>query len=216
MRRNRWQLGVASAAAVLLGVGCGENATLFNPSFINYTFGGIVPLTPGPNSGFVLVRVVNKTAVNIRYVVTAERQVETIDDQGLTIVTTQNETVRLQTFPEGLASESGILFNCPLVRIGLGENIDFPTTEPGLFLNAVPGQAEGFGVPGFVNPLSAAAGNFTCGDTLIFETSPEAGTVGNVRVATFVLRAAEQPTVVSGPDTFNNARTVIEEFSFQE
>ena len=100
--------------------------------------------------------------------------------------------------------------------MGLGENIDFPGTEPGLYIGAVPGEQEGFGVPGSVNPLSAAAGNYECGDTLIFDAAIRSGTVGNTRVTTFVLDADEQPTEVSGPDTFNNARTVIEEYAFEE
>ncbi len=216
MRRSVRIGGATLAAVVCWGIGCGENARLLNPSFINYTSGGIVPLTPGPNSGFVLVRAINTTPLNIRFVVTAEHPSQIVGTNG--VITTQivPETVRLQTFPQASANEMGILFNCPVSRVGLGENIDFPSTQPGLFLGAVPGGVEGFGVPGSVNPLDADAGNFSCGDTLIFQASPENGRVGNVRVDSFVLSAADQPAQVSGPDTFNNARTVIEEFAFTE
>ena len=215
MRRGVQFAGVALAVAGAL-CGCGENATLFNPAFINYAVGGIVPLVPGSDSGFILVRVVNNTPENIRFVVTAQRETEITDEDGVTNIETTDETVRLQTFPAAQANEVGILYDCPVARVGLGENIDFPGTEPGLYIGAVPGEQEGFGVPGFVNPLSEAAGNFECGDTLIFDAATRSGTVGNTRVTTFVLDADEQPTEVSGPDTFNNARTVIEEYAFEE
>ena len=211
---------VQFACVVLVAVGalpgCGENATLFNPSFVNFAVGGVVPLVPGPNSGFILARVVNNTPDNIRFVVTAERETEIIDEEGVSTIETTYETVRLPTFPTAQANEVGILFDCPVARVGLGENIDFPGTEPGLFIGAVPGEQEGFGVPGSANPLAAKAGNYDCGDTLIFEAASRAGTVGNVRVSTFVLDADEQPTQFSGPDTFNNARSVIEEYSYEE
>ena len=208
------------ALASLVCLGCGETGSLLNPSFANYALGGIYPVVPGASSGFVLARVINSTstptAENIRFVVTAERQIETTDDTGETFVETIYETVRLQTYPQSRANEVGVLFDCPVTRVGLGENIDFPSTEPGLFIGAVPGEAEGYGVPGHANPLSAAAGNFQCGDTLIFEAISESGSVGNVRVTTYVLGIDAQPPQISGPDTFNNARTVIEEYRFEE
>lgn len=220
MRRTVHIAGVALVAVSLLCLGCGENATLFNPSFVNYAVGGIYPLVPGADSGFILVRAVNgttgSTAENIRFVVTAERQTEVTDDDGVTTVSTEFETVRLQTYPENRANEVGVLFDCPVTRVGLGENIDLPTTDPGLYIGANPGEAEGYGVPGNVNPLSEAAGNFMCGDTLIFEATSKAGMVGSVQVTSYVLDADEQPTQVSGPDTFNNARTVVEEFAIEE
>ena len=209
----------ALAVGVCVCAGCGANATLLNPSFVNATFGGVHPLVPGANSGFVLVRVLNTDyPENIRFVVTAERQVATTDDSGVTTVATESETVRLQTFPVSLANEVGVLFECPVTRVGLGENIDFPETEAGVFIGAVPGESEGVGVPGNVNPLSVASGNFACGDTLVFEASEatEIGAVGRIRVLTYVLDADEQPAEFGGADTFNNARTVIEEFSVEE
>ncbi|MCP4590312.1 MAG: hypothetical protein GY842_06190 [bacterium] len=214
--RRRVRFSLVAMTVIAACVGCGDNATFLSPSFINYAVGGIVPLVPGADSGFILVRVVNNTPNNIRFVVTAEREVTTIGDDGVETVSLETETVRLQTFPANLANESGILFNCPVRRVGLGENIDFPTSDPGLFIGAIPGENEGFGVPGYTNPLSAQAGNFACGDTLIFETSVQAGTVGNVRVLPYILDAGEQPDQVTGPDTFGNARTVIEEYSLQE
>ncbi|MCK4660885.1 MAG: hypothetical protein KAV82_15300 [Phycisphaerae bacterium] len=218
MRRGMSLLCVALAGTGLC-FGCGENATLFNPGFINYSLGGIYPLVPGPQSGFILVRVINSTSnpsQNARFVVTAERQDETTDENGVTTITTEMETVRLQTYPEGRANEVGILFDCPVLRVGLGENIGFPGTEPGVYLGAVPGQAEGFGVPGHVNPLSAIDGNFECGDTLVFEATSWAGAAGNIKVVSYVLDADEQPAQISGPDTFNNARTVLEQYSFED
>ncbi len=216
MRRSGLLVRVALAVTVWSCAGCGENAMLLNPSFVNYAVGGIVPLTPGASSGFILVRVSNGTPNNIRFVVTAERKTQVIDENGLETTETSYETVRLQTYPASLANDVGILFDCPVTRVGLGENIDFPDTEAGLYIDAVPGEAEGFGVPGFVNPLSAEAGNFSCGDTIIFEARVKTGAVGSVEVTAFVLSAAERPTEVSGPDTFNNARTVIEQFLFDE
>ena len=207
-------LRIMPAAALSIGVGCGQNATLLNPAFVNFAVGGIVPLAPTSASGFVLVRVVNNTAANIRFVVTAERSVEVTDENGVVTVELQKETRRIQTFPVQLANDVGILFDCPVDRVGLGEEIDFPATEPALFVGAIPGQSEGFGVPGNVNPLDAGAGNFVCGDTLIFQAFVSAGTVGNVSVDTFRIQGAEQAD--TGINTFVNARSAIDQLTLEE
>ena len=53
--------------ASILGVlacwvaGCNSNATLFSDTFRNFTSGDVVPLTPGPASELVLVRLINET-----------------------------------------------------------------------------------------------------------------------------------------------------------
>jgi len=201
----------AGVAGVLATGGCGESATVLNPAFVNYTRGGVVPLTPGEPSSFVLVRAVNRTQNPIEFIVTVEREVvvdSSADDAGTTIETS---TFRLQTFPGGLTSEIGILLDCPTLRVGLGENLDFPLEEPGLFIGTTAGDiVTGYGVPGGVYPLDTLAGNYVCGDTLVFEARVEVGVPGNVRVFSFVLPAATQPTTFSGPDTFNNSRILLE------
>jgi hypothetical protein len=183
---------------------------LLNPSFVNFTSGGVVPLAPGPASGFILVRVVNNTSDEaIEFVVTVEREVQV--SEGAEVVTqTTRETQRLITFPVGNASEQGVLFECPVTRVGLGENLNNPSTEPALFIGAVVGGIAGFGVPANINPLDARAGNFTCGDTIIFQANTRAGTVGGVEVRSFVLTAASQPSQHQ-IETFNNVRRFIEE-----
>jgi hypothetical protein len=218
MRKRRALLVLVGLAAGVLG--CGDAGAIFNPSFLNYATGGVIPLTPGPASGFVLVRARNNTADAIEFIVTVEREVEVTPDPGVDApITTaiERETFRLITIPDNLANDVGILFDCPVTRVGLGENIDRPAEEPGLFIGTEAGGfIQGFGVPGNVNPLDTRAGNFACGDTVIFEASTRVGTVGNVSVASFVLPAENQPAAVSGPDTFNNARSLVDQFAPEE
>lgn len=215
LRRTLLSAGLIFTAGLAAWGGCGQNATLLNPAFVNYAVGGVVPLTPGGEAGFVLVRVVNSTATNIRFVITAERSVEVADENGIVTVETQRETRRLQTSAESLSNEAGVLFDCPVDRIGLGEDLDFPATEPGLFIGAEVGGVEGFGVPGNVNPLDARVGNFTCGDTVIFQANVTAGAIGNVSVQTLRLSGADQPPVTR-INTFVNARNVIDQLTIDE
>ncbi|HUU81985.1 MAG TPA: hypothetical protein VM243_00655, partial [Phycisphaerae bacterium] len=65
-------------------------------------------------------------------------------------------------------------------------------------------------------PLDSPAGNFGCGDTLVFRAIESSSSVGNVKVQTFVLPAASQPTEFLGPHTFNNVRIFLEEQSQED
>lgn len=202
-------------AASLLVSGCGENARLFSDEFRSYASGDVVPLAPGEPSQLVLVRLVNDTPDRVEFVVTAERQVLITDEQGRGVIETTNETVRLPTSPVETANEVGALFDCPVTRIGLGEDLNRPYSDPGLFLReggaeTVGGEA-GFGVPSSLPPLDSPAGNFGCGDTLVFRVIESRGDVANIKVQAFVLPAASQPTAFLGPHTFNNVRIFLEE-----
>ncbi len=206
---------LATALAALVS-GCGSNANLFSDSFRNFVSGDVVPLTPGVPSQFVLVRLVNNTRNALEFVATAERDFLVTDTSGNQVVEVTTETVRLRTFPVETASEVGALFDCPITRIGLGEDINRPGSEPGVFVleNADPESlnlARGFGVPANVNPLDSTAGNFGCGDTVVYRVIESDSGVGNLKVETFVLPWAGQPTEFTGPHTFNNARIFIEE-----
>jgi len=110
----------------------------------------------------------------------------------------------------------GILIDCPAVRIGLGENLDRPDTEPAVFINATDVGVGGLGVPAHVNPLDADTGNFDCGDTIIFQAVETTGTVGGVTVLSFVLDDDALASEVTGVDTFVNARTFLEEQTIEE
>jgi hypothetical protein len=219
MKMCRPSIAAGMMMAVVGAGGCGtrflEDPTLYlNPSFVNYSVGGVVPLAPGSASGFVLVRTVNNTALPIEFVVTVE-SLGMVTTNGVADVVTQS--YRLQTFAGGLVNDISLLVNCPVLRVGLGEDLDFPFDVPGLFVGTVNQQViTGFGVPGNVNPLDSSAGNFSCGDTLIFEANPRAGAVGNLVVNSYVLSAAGQPATFSGPDTFNNARSLLELYSTTE
>ena len=131
----RGTFGKALTVGVLMmwGAGCNPNATLFSDTFRNFTSGDVVPLTPGPASKLVLVRLINETNDAVEFVVTAERQVLVVDDQGVPVIQSTDETVRLLTLPTETANEVGALFDCPVTRVGLGEDIDRPNTEAGLF-----------------------------------------------------------------------------------
>jgi len=206
--------GVLLGAAVFAtgGILWGCNAGFLNPAFANVLSGGVVPLTPGPESQFVLVRVVNGTNdVPIEFVVTAERQL-VVDEAGSFVTQTTTETHRLITFPTGNAAEMGLLLDCNpgLTRIGLGENLDLPNTDPGLFLNAAVAGTTGFGVPAGIAALDARAGNFECGDTVIFQAFTSSGSIGGVSVNSALLDFQSQPSQFVGRDTFLNARIFLE------
>jgi hypothetical protein len=108
------------------------------------------------------------------------------------------------------------LFDCPIGRIGLGENLDRPSTEPGVFVGAEEIGVGGLGVPANVNPLSAAVGNFDCGDTIIFQASEASSAVGGVAVRSFILDDEALATEITGIDTFVNARSFLEEQQLEE
>jgi hypothetical protein len=205
---------VLAVAASLLVVSCGDNARLFSDEFRNFVRGDVVPLTPGEPSQFVLVRLVNDTPDAIEFVVTAERQVLITDEQGVGVIESTTETVRLRTLPLATANEVGALFDCPVTRIGLGEDLNQPFSEPGLFVLEGGGEnlgvQAGFGVPSNVPPLDSPAGNFGCGDTIVFRVIESRLDVGNIKVQPFVLPAASQPEAFLGPHTFNNARIFLE------
>jgi len=201
------------AALLVLQTGC-SNTLLFNPAFVNQQTGDVFPLTPGDRTNFILARANNTTSVPIEFVITAERRVPSPDDPET--VLTQLETHRLLTQPEQSANDLGVLFDCPVARIGLGETLDRPSTEPGIFVNAQAVGAGGFGVPPNANPLDADFGSFDCGDTIIFVASESANVAGGVIVSVFLLNDSTQPTVVRGLDTFANARTLIEQQSLNE
>jgi len=208
-----------SVAIWLMACGCGDNARLFSDEFRSLTSGDVVPLTPGDPSQLVLVRLINDTPDAIEFVVTAERQVLITDQEGRGVIESTNETVRLRTVPLETANEVGALFDCPVTRIGLGEDLNSPYSQPGLFVfegDEIIGIEAGFGVPPGTPPLDSPAGNFGCGDTLVFRAIESSSSVGNVKVQTFVLPAASQPTEFLGPHTFNNVRIFLEEQSQED
>jgi len=163
----------------------------------------------------VLVRCLNSTRDAIEFVVTAERQWDIPQGDGTTVRETSTETVNLRTAPQESANEVGALFDCPITRVGLGENLNQPFTDFGLYIleSDSPSQLTstlGFGVPGNINPLDSTTGNFGCGDTIIFRVIESRSQVGNVQVQSLVLPSASQPTEYTGPHTFNNARLFLE------
>ena len=150
-------IGCAALGLLTLAAACGSTATVFNPAFINTLSGGQVPVTPGPGAAYVLVRVVNETAQVVEFVVTIEREVLVVDDegnfeqdeQGNFITVPERETVNLTTNPTGLATDLGVLFPCgesPVTVVGLGENL--LSTDAAIFVGGEgAGGATGFGVP---------------------------------------------------------------------
>ena len=217
LRVIRTVLAVAFAA-VLLGVGCGG---FFNPAFVNTLSGGQFPLTPGPEAAFVFVRAVNETGENAEFIITIERLTierddegePLVDDSGNVITRPTRETVNLNTFAQAPSNELGVLFSCqeePINVVGLGENL-LPT-DSALFLG---GQGTG-GIPGFgipaagIPPLVRQAGNFACGDTIIFRAIRSTGVAGGVVVNSFLLPGFEQPSIFTGPNTFVNLERFLE------
>ena len=209
-------LGVAMSGLTALGVGCGGSVTLFNPAFLNTFTGGQFPLTPGPVAAFVFVRVVNETGDVAEFTVTIERERLSKDDDNLPqfdefgnpVTVSERETVRLTTFPTPPANELGVLFECspsPVNIVGLGENL-LPSDAAVFIGGQGAGGATGAGVSASeVNPLSREAGNFNCGDTIIFRAFTPGGVAGGtVTIKPFLLPGSEQPSFFDGPDTFAN------------
>ena len=205
---------------VLLMPGCGT-ATIFNPAFINTAFGGFVPVTPGPGAAFVFIRCLNETLQPADFIVTIQRSVLVVDDagnfqvdeQGDFITRPERETVRLTTAATGLARELGVLFPCnvsPVTHMGLGENL-LPTDAAVFIGSGGAGGAAGFGVAaGDLNPLQLEAGNFNCGDTIIFRAFRSSGVAGGVRLQSLLLEDSNQPSVFQGPDTFVNLEQFLQ------
>jgi len=190
---------------------CGTS--FLNPAFINTTTGGQFPVTPGPSAAFVLVRALNETGVQVEFFITIEREVLRPDDDGNFVLDDQGnlrtepvrETARVLTGETGLATDIGVLFPCgtsPVTLVGLGENL-LPTDRHIAVGGGGAAGATGVGVTvENLNPLSLAASNFNCGDTIIYRAFLSTGTPGGVLVSTFLLPGSEQPFDFSGPSTF--------------
>lgn len=204
---------------VLAGTGCGLD--VFNSAFINTLIGGQVPVTPGPVAAFVFVRCVNETDQSVEFIVTIERNVLVtdeegnyqLDEDGNPITRTERETVRLMTLAEGNARELGTLFPCgesPVTHVGLGENL-LPT-DAAIFVGGQgTGGVGGFGVPaGDLYPLQYEAGNFHCGDTIIFRAYRVVGIAGGTALQALLLRGSDQPSSYGGPSTFENLEQFLE------
>ncbi len=205
----------AAIGVALICAGCGVSSAVLNPAFVNTVVGGVVPVTPGPGADFILVRGHNDTNQPVEFIVTIEREVLVLDDNGniqfddLGNFVTQSvrRTVLLNTFPGGLTNDLGVVFPCkvsPVTLIGLGENL-LPTDAAVFVDGGGAGGIEGFGVTaGNLNPLSLAAGNFNCGDTVIFEAIQSSSVPGGVALLAFLLPGSEQPSEFQGPNTFVN------------
>jgi|GEM_PF-973092 len=219
----------ASIIVLVLGViGCSSNATIFNPAFTNFLSGGVYPLTPGPEADFVFVRVINETNDVLTFFLTIERTEFVLDDDGYAQVDEQGnyvtqdvlEHVELVTESLGRASEMGTLFPCsttPVIRVGLGENL-LPG-DPAVFVTPLAeynpdnplGMQPGFGVTAEnLNALSLAAGNFGCGDTIIYRAFYSSGMPGGVKIESFLLPGTDQPSFFSGRDTFVSFQQFLE------
>jgi len=208
-KRSRWAL--PALACIFLGLGCGT--TVFNPAFINTVAGGQFPVTPGPSAAFVLVRTLNQTGSVVEFFVSIEREELVVDDNGDFVLDVQGnfvtqpvrETVRVLTGATGLSRDMGVLFPCgvsPVTLVGLGENL-LPTDTHLAIGGAGAGGATGAGVTvENLNPLSLAASNFNCGDTIIYRAFRSSGTPGGVLVETFLLPGSEQPFDFNGSSTF--------------
>lgn len=205
-------------AALAFASGCGG---LVNPAFCNVTLGGCLPVTPGPEAAFVLVRGLNETTQTVEFFITVEKEALVLDDEGNFQMDDQGEfitrlelqTVQVITQPGGTSRDVGVLFPCdpePIRRIGLGENL-LPTDAAVLVGGTGPGGQGGFGVPATsLNPLDNLTGNFNCGDAVIFRAVIDSGVAGGVALRAFVQPNSEQPSVFSGPNTFVNYQQFLE------
>jgi hypothetical protein len=222
MRCDRAKVGLIGLLLLAVATGgCGTG--LFNAAFVNsFGGGGIYPVTPGPRADFVLARASNSTDSVLTFFVTIERERLALDSEGRPqfgengeiITEIVLESVQLTTIPGGRASDLGTLFPCSesagaVRRIGLGETlspgdahvfvIDAAAYDPTNPLGAQIGN--GVEDP-TLNPLSLFAGNFNCGDTVVFQAFQSTGASGGIRIRTFVSPGSEQPDQFSGANTF--------------
>jgi hypothetical protein len=200
---------------------------VFNPTFVNTLVGGQFPLTPGPAAAFVFVRCVNDTNQAAEFIVTIERDVLSVDDagnpqfdeNGNPITSSARETVRLQTAAVGRARELGAVFPCgesPVTIVGLGETLS--SDDVAVFVGGGgTGGAEGAGIrAGSLNPLLIDAGNFNCGDTIIYNAFQAISVPGGVGLQVFLLPGSEQPSIFAGPSTFENLELFLESQTREE
>lgn len=191
--------------------GCG----VFNPQFRSTITGGEVPRTPGPNGAFVLALGENETNRTVEFIITIERNVLDLDDNGAAqfdedgrfLVRPVRETVRICTPPSGGGQRLGTLFACgeePVTLLGLGANL-LPTDRHVLVGGDCSSSAPGTGitVPNH-NPLQLSTGNFNCGDTVIFQALADSSVAGGITVKILLLPGSEQPGSFAGPNTFAN------------
>ncbi len=221
MKRNVLIATCVVAIALVMSGGCGGAEAWLNPAFVNTFIGGQFPVTPGPSSAYVLVRVKNETLQNAEFIVTYEQEVIEADDDGNflyddfgnPVTRIERTTTRLSTFPDAPANDSGLLVDCsvfPVQRIGLGETL-LGEDAAVLIGGAGPGGAGGVRVTAqTLNPLSLLAGNFNCGDTVIFRAFRSTGVAGGVALQSFVQPGSEQPGAFSGPSTFVSYDQVLE------
>jgi hypothetical protein len=229
MMRNSAQLSlVALAAAAAFTASCGNSTGLFNPAFVNTVEGGVFPLTPGPGSSFVLVRGLNETAAVLEFFITIERRQLVLDENG-EIIRDGNgnpmtedvlESSKITTLPGGRSNDVGVLYECSesaILRVGLGENLLASdaavfVSDPAMFNFDDPlGNPGGYGILAQgLPPLRLVDGNFFCGDTVVFRAFASSGVPGGVRLQSFVLAGYQQPTSVTGPNTFVNYEAFLE------
>ncbi len=202
---------VAGMILVVTAGGCGD-PTLLNPAFVNATQGTLFPVAPTPENGLVLIRGVNTTTESVSFLVTIERSTVVSDDVGGG-ASAYSETTELFTTPGAQSNEAGALFECtpsnPIARIGLGENLNRPATEPGLFVGGANDIIQGFGVPPNINPLSQEQNDFQCGDTIIFRALESNNAPGGFKVEAFVIPFETQGETVR--DTFGVASDFLGE-----
>ncbi len=184
--------------SLLIGMaGCGADAALLlNPAFVNQIEGGVLfPLAPRPDTGLLLIRANNATTEPITFLITVERSTVLADGDATTI--TNSETTEVFTRPGSNSNEAGVLFPCdennPIVRIGLGRNLNQPSTDAGLFIGGFNDVVPGFGVPGNINPLDILNGDFRCGDTLVYRAIQSVNQPGGFRVQAFIIPWENQP-----------------------
>lgn len=178
--------------------GCGADAALLlNPAFVNQIEGGVLfPLAPRPDTGLLFIRANNATTESITFLITVERSTLLVEG-NTTMTLSESKTTEVFTEPGSNSNDAGILFNCDennqITRIGLGRNLNQPSTDAGLFIGGFNDVIPGFGVPGNINPLDALDGDFECGDTIVYRAIQSVNQPGGFRVQAFIIPWENQP-----------------------
>lgn len=119
---------LALLVGVVVGACSPPEVTLFNQSFLNLFTGSIVPIAPGPDSGYVMVMVVNNTANSIEFVVTAEQEEILVNLDSFGNFLSLGESRLLEARTVDLVTD----VDAPTLAIVFDQTpVDFPTVGPG-------------------------------------------------------------------------------------
>lgn len=125
---SKYHSTVAGLLLCLGATGCNPEVTFFNSTFLNFVSGGLVPIAPGPDAGYVMAFVTNSTDQSIEWVVTAESEEILVNLDRNGGVLSFDPPRRLEPQTVNLLTD----VNSPTLAIVFDNSpAEFPTVGPG-------------------------------------------------------------------------------------